>query len=161
MPLVPFYFCYGIGKGEKEMSDMVYYKRNVNYVVGGRHFIGDTTGFSLNAITPYVAVKRENLREFKIANKQSIMDGLIVETGEPSVDWETDNAVTDEQAKELVRGNFIQLKQRIESITSLSTASKILDIAKQEDRPVKTIKLLESKVAELTPEEEDFQRGVE
>lgn len=143
------------------MADTIYYKRNVSYVVGGRHFIGDTTGFSLNTITPYVMVKKENLRDFKIANKYSILEGLIKETEEPSVDWETVNAIDDDEAKELVK-NYLQLKQTLDAVDSLSTVSKILEIAKETNRPTKTIKLIESRFAELNEANEDeFSKGVE
>lgn len=148
------------------MAETIYYKRNVNYVIGGRHFIGDTTGFSLNAITPYVMVKKDNLRDFKIANKYALLEGLIVEVPEPSVDWETHNAINDDEAKELVK-NYLQLKQTLEKIDSFSTAIKLLEIAKETNRPTKTLKLIELRVSELAPDEneefsrEDTKKGVE
>ncbi len=148
------------------MEDKLYYKRNVNYVVGGRHFVGDTLGFSLNVITPYVTIKRENLRDFKIANKYALTEGLIIEVEEPSVDWETHNAISDDDAAELVK-NYLQLKQKLEKIDSFSTATKLLEVAKETNRPMKTLKLIELRVSELSPDEddefsrEDIQKGVE
>lgn len=135
------------------MSDLVYYKKNTKYVIGGRYHITDSQGWTLTDINPYVAVKKENLRDFKLANKRIIIEGLIVEAQEPSIDWETENAITDEDARELVK-NYMQLKQKLEKIDSFQTANKLLEVAKETDRPTKTIKLIESRVAELGDEEE-------
>lgn len=146
------------------MADLIYYKRNVNYVVGGRFFLGDPQGFTLTNENPYVSVKRDNLRDFKIANKRAIIEGLIVEAEEPSVDWDTTNAITDDDARDLVK-NFLQLKKTLERVDSFATVTKILEIAKETDRPTKTIKLIEARAAELADEDgvvyREDMRGVE
>lgn len=142
------------------MSDLIYYMKNVKYVVGGRNFFGDAQGWTLTDANPFISVKQENLRDFKLANKRIIMEGLIVEAPEPTIDWETNNAITDDEAKELVK-NYMQLKQSLAKIDSFATASKLLEIAKETDRPVKTLKLIESRVAELDDESElTFSRGI-
>jgi hypothetical protein len=58
---------------------MLYYKRNVNYVVGGRFFPTDATGWTMTNDYPiFVVIKPDNLRDFKLANKRAIIEGLIV-----------------------------------------------------------------------------------
>jgi hypothetical protein len=141
------------------MADLIYYKRNVGYVVGGRFFLGDPNGWTMPNDNPYVAVPADKLREFKLANKRIILEGLIVPSDPPSIDWETENAVTDDEAKELVK-NYLQLKQRLQKMDSLSAVIKLLELAKETDRPTKTIKLIEARVAELDEGDEDFgKRG--
>jgi len=145
------------------MAELIYYKRNVNYVVGGRFFLGDWQGWTLTNENPYVAVDKEKLRDFKIANKRAIIEGLIVESTEPSIDWETPNAVTDEKASELIK-NYFALKNELPKIDSLSTLYKILEAAKDQNRPKKTITLIENRVEEVGGETEEVtladMRGV-
>lgn len=146
---------------EKEL----FFKKNVNYVVGGRYNLKDWEGFLLTNEQPYVSIKPGQLRDFKIANKESLLEGLIVPAEEPSFDWETENAITDEEALELVKGNFLSLKKKVDLITSVSILAKMIEIAKEEDRPKKTLALLEARMAEIA-EDDDFvtpamMRGVE
>ena len=148
------------------MSELVYYKRNVPYVIGGRFTLDDWKGFTLTSENPYVAVKVENLRDFKIANKRLILEGLMIESEEPVIDWETPNAITDEKAAELVK-SFIGLKNTLPSLTSIAAVDKLLETARELDRPRKTIQLIQKRLDELAGDsEEDFvsraeMRGVE
>ena len=137
------------------MADKTFYKRNAKFSVGGRYFLGDSQGWILHTDEDFITILNENLKAFKMANRVNIETGLIIEVTEPNVDWETLNTISTDEAKELVK-QYLPLKQRLEQITSLVAAQKLLDIAHQTDRPNKTIKLIESKVAELTPEEDNF-----
>lgn len=141
--------------GDK-MSNFVYFKRNVKYVVGGRFFPTDPIGFTLTGDNPYVAVKVENLRDFKLANKRTLMDGLIVETPEPSVDWETPNAITDEQAEEFVKKPVVALRHELAALTSVPTLYKLLDTAKRLERNQKSINAIQARIDEVEPEEDSF-----
>lgn len=142
------------------MAESVYYKRNVGYVVGGRYHSTDTQGWTMTNDYPYIKISVDNLRDFKVANKRAIIEGLIVQSDAPDIEWETPNTVTDEEAVVLVK-NFAQLKQKLAQITSVSTAAKLLEIAKELERPVKTIKAIEAKVAELSDDEEFGNKGDE
>lgn len=144
---------------------LVYYKKNVPYIVGGRMFLKDPQGYILTTENPYIAVELKKLRDFKIANKQNIIEGLIIAAEEPSLDWETDNAVDDEQALALIKGNYITLKNTLEKITSLSIVQKMLELAKENDRPKKTLSIINARLEELTGDD-DFispmmMKGVE
>jgi len=134
------------------MAEMIYYKKNRKYVVGGRYFIGDAQGWTLTDASPFVSVAIDKHRDFKLANKENIIEGKIVLAEEPSIDWETSNAITDEQGIELVK-NFMQLKQALQNIDSYTAALNLLEIAKETDRPTKTIRLIEARVAELADDE--------
>lgn len=145
------------------MSDLIYYKTNVKYGIGVRSDILDRKGQLLNVGNPYYAVRSENIRDFKMANKYAIEKGLIIETAEPSIDWDTTNAVSDEKAVELVK-NYMALKNELPKITSVQTVEKLVAYAHEQDRPNKTIKLIEVRLSELQEEEEpslDDMRGTE
>jgi hypothetical protein len=137
------------------VSDFTFYKRNVGYVVGGRWYPTDEKGWTLTLNNPYIAVKPEQLRDFKTANKRAILEGLIIQSDEPVVDWETPNAVSDEKAAEIVKLPFLALKKQIEDITSIATMSKIVETAKELDRPKRTLALLENRLEELTADDVD------
>jgi len=147
------------------MGDFVYYKKNVPYVIGGRFHSRDSIGFSLTPVQPCVAVPVEGLRDFKMANKTSLIEGLIIPADEPTLDWETDNAIGDEQALELVKGNFLTLKKALDKISSTAIVVKMLDIAKETDRPKKTLAAIEARLAELQEDENfvtpEMMRGVQ
>jgi hypothetical protein len=134
---------------------VIFFKRNVDYVVGGRFFPTDATGWTMTNDYPYISVKEENLRDFKIANKRAIIEGLIVQSEPPNIDWETPNTITDEEARELVK-QFLPLKQKLQQVTSVSAVAKLLDIAKKDERPPKTIKIIEARLAEISDDDEEF-----
>jgi hypothetical protein len=147
------------------MADFVYYKKNVDYVVGGRFNSRDSIGFTLTPHQPWVAVPIEGLRDFKMVNKNSLIEGLIIPADEPTLEWETDNAISDEQALELVKGNFLTLKKTLEKISSAAIVAKMLDLAKETDRPKKTVAAIEARLAELQEDENfvtpEMMRGVQ
>lgn len=133
---------------------VIFFKRNVDYVVGGRYFPTDAVGWTMTNDYPYVSVPEENLRDFKIANKRTIIEGLIIQSDPPNIDWETPNTISDDEANELVK-QFLPLKQKLQQVTSVSTVVKLLEIAKKDERPPKTIKIIEARLAELS-DDDDF-----
>lgn len=140
----------------------VYYRKNVNYFVGVRMNLRDSIGKVLSSDYPDIGVNEEDIRDFKIANKRAIMDGLIVPTTEPTIDWETSNVIEDEEIRELVK-SYLKLKARLAGITSLSMLEKILNIAKEENKSPKILALIEGRIEEVAPEIDDPSqyRGVE
>lgn len=140
---------------------MYYYKKTVPYVVGGRRFIGDAMGFVLTNDQPWVAVKESALRDFKVANKVSLINGLIVETEEPSVDWETANVYTDEQIDDLFKSGVAKVRKALPEITSVSTLARMLERAKAQRRSEAMIDALEERLEEVDHERveiEDVER---
>jgi len=135
-----------------EIEKITYYKKTVPYIVGGRRFIGDSIGFVLTPETPWVAVKESNLRDFKIANKRSLMEGLIMETDEPSVDWETTNSYSDEQIDTLFKAGVTKVRKVLPEITSVSTVARMLDRAKTQRRSEAMIDALEERLEEIDHE---------
>jgi hypothetical protein len=137
------------------MGNFVYFKRNVKYVVGGRFHATDSIGFTLTNDNPYVAVKVENLRDFKLANKRTIQAGLIVEAPEPTIDWDVPNAITDENAVEFVKKPLVALRNELAAITSAPTLYKLMETAKALERNQKTLNAIQARIDEVEPEEEE------
>jgi len=137
-------------------TKVVYYERTVPYSVGVRFFINDPQGFVLNGIHNWVAVKEADLRNFKMANKRAITEGLIREIAEPSVDWETPNTYTDEALDDLLKNTF-KLKKALKDITSVATVARLLERAKAQNKSAAMVELLEEKLEEIDEEEVDAE----
>ena len=140
-------------------EDQVYFKKNVRYPVGIRFFVKDPVGKTLTDNDPYVAVDKKKLRDFKRANRIHLMDGLIVETAEPTYDEETPNSISDEQAAEIVK-NVLILKKTLSQLTSDAPVIKLLEEAKLQRRPAKTIELIKKRLVEIVGETPEEMRGV-
>lgn len=150
-------------KEEKEMvkEDTVYhtFKKNVPYYnIGIRYFRGDSDGLVLTNEFPTVRVKDEDLREFKMANKQHLLEGKLVPVEEDNLDWETANAITDEQVDDLLK-NYAKLKSTLQTLTSVAIVQKILTAAEEQDKTKKTISLIRARFDELSPDDEFIGRN--
>jgi hypothetical protein len=156
---------------EKEMDNNIlptekvyYYKKTVGYIVGGRRFMGDSTGFVLSEEHPWVGIPESGLRDFKIANKYSLINGLIVETTEPSVDWETTNVYTDEQIDALFKLGVTKVRKTLPEITSIPTVARMVERAKAQRRSEAMIDVLEERLEEIDHEKveiEDVERALD
>jgi hypothetical protein len=138
-------------------EEIVYYEKTTSYPIVVRENMRDHRGFLLNSEQPYVGVKKNLLRDFVLANRYAISNGLILEIPEPSIEIQTPNAYTNDEIKVLLK-NYIQLKKKLPEITSEPLLYRILNLAKEENRPPKTIQLIMDRLEELTPV---AMRGVE
>jgi hypothetical protein len=130
-----------------------YYQLNVNYSVSVRNFEGDADGVLLSPRgRNTIAVPKDKLRTFRNANKAAIKDAKIIPITEPTVEWDTANALTDEDVSELVK-NFPKLKSTVATIDSLPILYKIRDVAKERELSKRTLSTIEARIAELEPEE--------
>jgi hypothetical protein len=130
-----------------------YYQLNVNYSVSVRNFEGDADGVLLSPRgRNTLAVPKDKLRTFRNANKTAIKDAKIVPISEPTIDWDTANALTDEDVSDLVK-NYPTLKSTVGKIDSLPILYKIRDVAKERELSKRTLALIESRISELEPEE--------
>lgn len=132
-------------------KQLVYYQRNVPYTVVVRRHTLDSQGYSLNMKNTSIGVDIEEIREFKIANKQAIMDGLIIQVDAPVIDWETPNALTDADISELIK-NYMKLKVSLKTLDSVSTVSRLLDAARDQDKSAKVKNLIKERLEELGEE---------
>lgn len=143
-------------------KEFMYYTKNVSYFVGVRLNLNDPIGRILTYDNPIIAVDMDGLRDFKIANKRAILEGLIVPTDEPNLDWEVSNAISDTEITDLLK-NFLKLKARLPGITSVAIAYKILNAAKDQNKSPKVIGLIEEHISDIEELVDDptFKRGVE
>lgn len=143
-----------------EREKLYYFKRNVPYTVGLRYYIKDAVGKTLTGLDPYIAIEESKLRDFKRANAQHLKEGLIIETSEPSWDVDTPNAIDDEKATEIVK-NVFTLKKVLKEIDSVSVVQKLLEAAKEQNRPTKTIDLIKERLQDFEDESPFAMRGVD
>lgn len=135
-------------------KEYVYYKKNVNYNIGVRMFPYDKDGKVLTGADPFVAVDIETLRDFKQANKQALLAGLLISVDEPNIDWETANAINDEEIASLVK-NHLQLRSRLPNISSLPIMYKLQEEAKSQDRAKRILNMIQVRIDELEDESID------
>ena len=133
-------------------EDLVFFKRNVNYTVGVRLFVGDRDGVVLTTDSPTIGIAAAKLREFKNANKQALLSGSIIEIEEPLIDWETPNALSDEDIDILLK-NHLKLKSEINLISSLPILYKLIGKAKERDLSKRTISLIQARIDEVEPDD--------
>jgi hypothetical protein len=139
-------------------KDLVWFKKNVGYNIGVRRFQGDKDGVFLSGNSPFISVERDDIRDFKFANKKLLQDGSLIETEEPSVEWDTTNALTDEEIADLT-GKHVLLKSRLPAITSVPILYKMLEDAKSRDRAKRVINMIQARIDELE-EDTDFANSV-
>lgn len=137
-----------------------YYKKNVPYLVALRYYIGDSKGKVLNNDDPYIVIEDEDLRDFTRANRDAISQQIIVLTTEPDIEEvKSSQVMTDEKATDVVK-NVFALKKALASLDSEPMIVKLLDKAKELDRPKKTIALIEARLGEISGPSLADMRGV-
>lgn len=93
---------------------------------------------------------------FKRANRRLLETGVLIphtpkEVVEPSEE-ERLNSMSDDELEELLSKRFIALQNIVNKITSPATMFRLLEIAKELDKPQKTVAFLEGKLSELQQE---------
>jgi hypothetical protein len=134
-----------------EKEPLIYYKTNVKFTIGIRMSLQDRQGRVLTPTYPYIAVKESEIRDFKMANRRMLEKGYLMQVEEPSLDIDTENTITDDQAVELVKSLFT-LKKKLPLITSAGTLGKLLDEARVQKRSQKIIDMIEERLSEISPE---------
>lgn len=135
-----------------------FFKRNVNLSVSVRSYYGDRDGIVLNTNRPVVEVLEKDLKAFKNVNKRAILDGLIVEIQEPEDDWETSNALTDEDISALL-SNWLKFKNTIDTISSVPVLYKMLEAAQEKGSTKKIITMIEERINAVEPAALEMDRG--
>lgn len=135
-----------------------FFKRNVNLSVSVRFYYGDRDGVVLNSYRPMIEVKEKDLKAFKDVNKKAILSGLIVEIPEPIDDWETSNALTEEDISALL-SNWLKFKNTIDTIDSIPVLYKMLEAANEKNSSKKIISLIENRIGLVEPEIQQMERG--
>ena len=138
-------------------DELVFYTKNVPFNVGIRFSLQDNVGMVLSNAYPYVAVEKNKMRDFLLANKYSIEKGLIVKSEEPELNIENANVIDDAQAAEIVKNVFV-LKKRLAEISSDTALLKLYTAAKAQKRSAKVLEMIEERLAEVSP---SLMQGIE
>ncbi len=141
-----------------EREEVIFFKKTVDYVVGVRFFVGDVDGKALTPSDPYVWVKESDLRDFKRANKRALREGLIIQTKEPVDEGDNPNMLEDETIEEAVK-NVFALKKILADVTAEAPVIRLLEEAKLQKRPTKTIQLIEKRLRDFTGEIPEDMEG--
>jgi hypothetical protein len=130
-----------------------FYKKAIKGGVGGRvlNNKGDVTEFLLRGDPEKVDVdeitleisNQDMLKHFLKANKAAIVRGYLIEVSDHEFILDEVNAVTDGQLKDMLKLSLSKMKPKVEKFTSPVPVQRLLDFAKSENKPVKTIEYLE------------------
>lgn len=131
------------------MTDRVYFKKNANYNIGVRIFPSDWNGVVLTEENPYVGIDTDKIKDFKRANRVLIEKGMLIQSDEPSTDYENANLLSDEEVTLLVKGNVLKLKKRLNEISSDATVGRILEEARLQNKGEKTINMIMERMEQL------------
>lgn len=82
-------------------------------------------------------------KHFKRANKSAIKNGYLLEISDNPVLLDSTNAVSDGYLKDLLKQPFFKMKKEVANFTSQVPVARLLEIAMEENRPVKTIEFLQ------------------
>jgi len=94
-----------------------------------------------------------DLKYFEQSNKRIIEMGLIVPHNPEKAELDRVNAISDEELRKLVTGKYFTLKGKLNEFTTPVPVTRALRIAKEENRPIKTIETIEARLAELQKDE--------
>lgn len=132
--------------------DLLYWRKTVPYTVSVRRNVLDNIGLLINETTPWIAIEADTLMDFKIANKKMILDGVIVPTDTPTIDWDTPNAISDDEMDELLK-NMLKLRSKLKTVDSVPTLNRLLERAKDQDKSQKVKDAIRSRLEEVAGDE--------
>lgn len=78
-------------------------------------------------------------------NKGAIINGFLIEvSGSEEMHLDVNNSVSDGFLRDLLKQPFMKMKKRVLEFTSAIPVVRLIEFAKQENKPVKTIEFLNS-----------------
>lgn len=133
-------------------KDLLYWRKTVPYTISLRRSLIDNIGILLNETNKWVAIESEEIMNFKMANKGMILDGVIVPMETPTIDWDTPNALADEDIDELLK-SFLKLRSTLKMLDSVPTLQRLLERAKEQDKSTKVKGAIRERLQEVSGEE--------
>ena len=131
-----------------------YWKKAIKGSVGGRKLNkkGDPEEFLLKgdptdpkSDKDAMTLELENAeaeKYFKKNNKSAIVQGYLIEISEHTLSLDESNAVSDGYLRDLLKNPFSKMKVRVDKFTSPVPVLRLLEIAREENKPIKTIEYL-------------------
>ena len=135
-----------------------FYKKAIKGSVGGRRLNkkGDEVEFLLkgdpndpNIETTVEIFDADGDKFFRKTNKSAISNGYLIEVSESTLSLDETNAVSDGFLRDLLKQPFTKMKKRVDAFTSSVPVARLLEIARSENKPVKTVEYLVSTLQKL------------
>jgi len=137
-----------------------FFRKAIKGVVGGRKLNkrGDIEEFVLPAGDPNkldkdeITIEINNEEEEKYflkANKATVEKGIVIAVSDYEFTLDKVNSVSDGELKDMLKLPFRRLQKLIDEFTSPVPVARLLELAKQEDKPVKTVQHIESVLRKL------------
>jgi hypothetical protein len=82
-------------------------------------------------------------------NKAALVHGYLIEISDYETTLDKVNAVTDGELKDMLKLHYMKLKTRIDQFTSVVPLQRLLELAKDADKPIKTVQMIEAAIAKL------------
>lgn len=136
------------------------YRKAIKGVVGGRklskdgreeEFVlpaGDPKSMDQDSITIQVNTKEEE-EYLKKMNKPAFVKGILISVKDYEMKLDVVNSVSDGELKDILKMPFRQMKKRVLDFTSTVPLSRLLEIARDVNKPIKTIQFIEDAMHEL------------
>lgn len=86
---------------------------------------------------------------FKKSNKSAIVQGYLIEVSEHTLSLDETNAVSDGYLRDLLKKPLSKMSPRVDKFTSPIPVIRLLEVAQQENKPIKTIEYLKSVISKL------------
>ena len=86
---------------------------------------------------------------FKKRNKAAIVQGYLVEISDHTISLDETNAVSDGYLKDLLKKPLSRMKTRVSKFTSPVPVIRLLELAQQENKPIRTIEYLKGVITQL------------
>jgi hypothetical protein len=82
-------------------------------------------------------------------NKEALIRGYLIPEGEPFEDASSVNAISDAEILEILKLTTPKLKARMELLTSPIPIQRLLDAAKDNNKPYKVVETIQKKLDEI------------
>lgn len=86
---------------------------------------------------------------FERNNRYHILNGTIIRYNKGIEIPTSDNALSDEELIEILDKKYMALANYLEKADAVTPVKRLLDLANEKDKPIKTIKAIEKRLAEL------------
>lgn len=139
-------------------KDLLYWTKTVPYTVSVRRDILDNTGMIINNSIQWIAIEADELLNFKLANKQMILDGVLIQIETPTVDWQVPNAISNDEMDELLK-NLLKLRSKLKTVDSVPTLQRLLERAKEQEKSDKIKSEIKTRIKEVTGDDEILTRS--
>jgi len=111
---------------------------------------GDPTNPDADLDNMVVEIYNDDSEKFFVKkNKNALKNGYLVAIEDYKITLDAVNAVTDGDLKDMLKFPFAKMKKRISEFTSPVPVQRLLEMARAEDKSVKTISMIQDALNNL------------